>query len=112
MKPEDYNLTDWLTEAEIESLNSIIPRKKKNKSNTFTIIGASAFGLMKRKIEDRIKAKLRTKLNKKSEKQYKKMVVVMVSNDLYEGFKQLCGDRQVSATIRALMIRYIEEKQQ
>ncbi len=34
MKPEDYNLTNWLTEAEIEELNSIIPRPKKNKSTT------------------------------------------------------------------------------
>ena len=50
MKPEDYNLTNWLTEAEIEELNSIIPRPKKNKSNTFTVIRASVVGLLRRKV--------------------------------------------------------------
>ena len=108
MKPEDCNLTDWLTEDEIEKLNSIIPKKKKG---TFKVIRASTFGLMKRKIEDRIKGKIRGKLNYGTTSSKKKMMVTVVPIDLYEGFKQLCGERQVSATMRSLMIRYIEEKQ-
>ncbi len=108
MKPEDCNLTDWLTEAEIEKLNSIIPKKKKK--DTFTVMRASTFGLMKRKIEDRIKGQIRGKLNHKTTNSKKKMMVTVVPIDLYEGFKQLCGERQVSATMRSLMIRYIEEK--
>ncbi len=111
MKPEDYNLTNWLTEAEIEELNSIIPRPKKNKSNTFTVIRASVVGLLRRKVEDKINGKIRFKLNKKYKAKQKKLIVIAVSSDLYEGFKQLCGERQMSATVRALMVRYIEEKQ-
>lgn len=112
MNPEDCNLTDWLTEAEIEQLNSIIPKKRKNKSNTFTVIRASTFGLMKRKIEDKIKAKLRIKLNNGYQQKARKVIMFSCPIELYEGFKQLCGNRQVSATMRALMVRYIEEKTQ
>jgi len=108
MKPEDCNLTDWLTEAEIEKLNSIVPKKKKK--GMFTVVRASAFGLMKRQIEDRIKGQIRFKLNKESRQKSKKVIMFSCPIELYEGFKQLCGDRQLSATMRALMVRYIEER--
>lgn len=110
MKPQDYNLTSWLTEAEIEELNSIIPRPKKNKSNTFTVIRASVVGLIKRRVEDKLNGKIRAKLNKNTEKRAKKVIMFSCPIELYEGFKQLCGERQLSATMRSLMIRYIEEK--
>jgi len=94
---EVNNLTNWLTEEERKFMGTV--------GHHYKVRKASTAGLIKRKLQDKLNAKIRQKLAK----QGKPVIVVYMPNqELKIAFQDRCGQIPTSRVIRWLMVKYIE----